>query len=93
MRSTISRPAARAAFRIAAIRVRYLGIMTGLLAEALRRMESLSREEQDAIACQIMETLDDEEAWARRLRNKSAARKSQVAGLHERHSASRNPGS
>jgi hypothetical protein len=37
--------------------------MTGLLEEALRRVESLSQEEQDAIASQILETLDDEEAW------------------------------
>jgi hypothetical protein len=46
--------------------------MTGLLEEALRRVESLSREEQDAIASQIIETLDDEEAWARSFREKPA---------------------
>jgi len=46
--------------------------MTGLLEEALRRVESLSREEQDAIASQIMETLDDDEAWARSFREKPA---------------------
>lgn len=39
--------------------------MTGLLEKALRRVETLSQEEQDAIASQILETLDDEEAWAR----------------------------
>jgi hypothetical protein len=39
--------------------------MTGLLEEALRRVESLSPKEQDAIASQIIETLDDEEAWVR----------------------------
>ena len=33
--------------------------MTGLLEEALRRVESLSQEEQDAIASQIIDTLDD----------------------------------
>lgn len=37
--------------------------MTGLLEEALRRVESLSREQQDAIASQIFETLEDEESW------------------------------
>jgi hypothetical protein len=42
--------------------------MTGLLEQALRRVESLSPEEQDAIASQIIESLDDEEAWARRFR-------------------------
>ena len=38
--------------------------MTGLLQEALRRVEALSNAEQDAIAAQIMETLDSDEAWA-----------------------------
>ena len=33
-------------------------------------MEALSKEEQDAIASQILETLDDEEAWARKFREK-----------------------
>lgn len=33
-------------------------------------IESLSREEQNAIASQIMETLDDEEAWARNFRER-----------------------
>jgi hypothetical protein len=47
--------------------------MTGLLQAALRRVECLSREEQDAIASQIIETLDDEEAWARRFRGNPAA--------------------
>jgi hypothetical protein len=47
--------------------------MTGLLQEALRRVDSLSRDEQDAIASQIIETLDNEEAWARRFRDKPAA--------------------
>lgn len=42
--------------------------MTGLLEEALRRIEALSQEEQDAVASQILETLDDEEAWARSFR-------------------------
>jgi len=42
--------------------------MTGLLEEALRRVEALSQQEQDAVASQILETLDDEEAWARSFR-------------------------
>jgi 6,7-dimethyl-8-ribityllumazine synthase len=42
--------------------------MTGLLEEALRRIEALSQEEQDAVASQILETLDDEDAWARSFR-------------------------
>jgi hypothetical protein len=44
--------------------------MTGLLEEALRRVESLSREQQDAIASQILETLDDEESWERSLQER-----------------------
>ncbi len=44
--------------------------MTGMLEEALRRVASLSPEEQDAIASQILESLDDEEAWARSFREK-----------------------
>ncbi|HWE53023.1 MAG TPA: hypothetical protein VG273_24745 [Bryobacteraceae bacterium] len=44
--------------------------MTGLLEESLRRVETLSREEQDAIASQILETLDDEDAWDRSFRQK-----------------------
>ena len=50
--------------------MRYRIDMTGLLEQALKRVESLSREEQDAIAAQIIETLDDEEAWARSFREK-----------------------
>lgn len=37
--------------------------MTGLLEKALRRQQ-----EQDAVASQILETLNDEEAWARGFR-------------------------
>jgi hypothetical protein len=44
--------------------------MTGLLEKALRRIEALSQEEQDAVASQILDTLDDEEAWARSFREK-----------------------
>jgi hypothetical protein len=42
--------------------------MTGLLEQVLRRIESLTQEEQDAIAAQILESLDDEEAWGSRFR-------------------------
>lgn len=41
--------------------------MTGLLEKALRRVEALPEAEQDAIAAQIMETLDEEAAWDRTL--------------------------
>lgn len=41
--------------------------MTALLEDALRRVAALSREEQDAIASQILETLEDEVAWKQKL--------------------------
>jgi hypothetical protein len=65
--------------------LRYRGNMTGLLEEALRRIESLSREEQDAIASQIMETLDDEEAWARTFRERQALLRSLAREALEEH--------
>jgi hypothetical protein len=40
--------------------------MTSLLEEALRRVEQLPQTEQDAIASQILETLEDKEAWQQR---------------------------
>ena len=39
-----------------------------MLEKALRRVEALSEKEQDAIASQILETLDDEEGWERSFR-------------------------
>jgi hypothetical protein len=42
--------------------------MTTSLEKAIRRVEALSEQEQDAIASQILETLDDEEAWEHRFR-------------------------
>ena len=65
--------------------MRYRRNMTGLLEEALRRVESLSREEQDAIASQIMETLDDEEAWTRSFREKPAVLRSLAREALEEH--------
>ena len=59
--------------------------MTDLLESAPRRVESLSREEQDAIASQIMETLDDEEAWARSFRERPALLRSLAREALEEH--------
>jgi hypothetical protein len=39
-------------------------------------MEALSREEQDAIASQILATLDDDETWARKFRENPEALRS-----------------
>ena len=41
--------------------------MTEMLEEALRKVAALSKEERDAIASQIIDTLEDEAAWAERL--------------------------
>jgi hypothetical protein len=59
--------------------------MTGLLEKALRRVESLSREEQDAIASQILETLDDEEAWSRSFREQPEKLRSLAREALEEH--------
>ncbi len=45
----------------------YAQLVTALLEDALRRVSALSREEQDAIASQILETLEDEAAWKAKL--------------------------
>jgi hypothetical protein len=59
--------------------------MTGLLEQALRRIESLSSGEQDAIASQIIETLDDEEAWTRSLRENPSVLRSLASEAQEEH--------
>lgn len=59
--------------------------MTGLLEKALQRVEALSSEEQDAIASQILETLDDEEAWARKFREKPELLRSLAREAIEEH--------
>lgn len=41
--------------------------MTEMLEEALRKVAALPKEEQDAIASQIIDTLQDETAWTERL--------------------------
>ena len=52
---------------------------------ALRRVEALSQEEQDAIASQIMETLDDEEAWVCSFRQRPALLRSLASEALEEH--------
>jgi len=66
-------------------RLRYAGSMTGLLQDAIRRVESLSQEKQDAIAAQIIDTLDDEEAWSRSFRDNPSALKTMVREALEEH--------
>lgn len=51
--------------------------MTELLENVLRKVATLPQEEQDAIASQILETLEDETAWKEKLANS----KSKLQGL------------
>lgn len=44
--------------------------MSSLLGKALERVVTLPPDEQDAIAAQILESLDDEEAWKKRFAGK-----------------------
>lgn len=59
--------------------------MTGLLLEALRRVEALSSHEQDVIASQIIETLDDEQEWASRFRTIPASLRELARDAREEH--------
>jgi len=59
--------------------------MTALMKEAFRRVESLSREEQDAVAFQILEMLDDEGAWARSFRERPAKMRALAREALEEH--------
>jgi hypothetical protein len=59
--------------------------MTGLLEKALQRIEALSREEQDAMASQILDSLDDEEAWSRQFRNNPEVLRSLAQEALEEH--------
>jgi hypothetical protein len=53
--------------------------MTQLLEDALRKVGKLSEDEQNAIASQILETLEDEEVWEKMLR-KNPAKLRKLAG-------------
>ncbi len=58
--------------------------MTRLLEDALRKVGELSEDEHNAIASQILETLEDEEAWAKLLRkNPAKLRKLAEKARHE----------
>jgi hypothetical protein len=59
--------------------------MTGLLEKALQRIEALSTKEQDAMASQILETLDDEEAWSRQFRDEPEVLRSLAQEALEEH--------
>jgi len=58
--------------------------MTQLLEDALRKVGKLPEDEQDAIASQILATIEDEEAWAKTLRkNPGKLRKLAAKALDE----------
>lgn len=58
--------------------------MTRLLEDALRKVGKLSEDEQNAIASQILETLEDEEVWEKLLRkNPAKLRKLAAKALDE----------
>ena len=61
--------------------------MTGLLEEALKRVESLPPESQDVIATRIIQSLDDEaeEAWLQTLRDRPGAMLAMAREAREEH--------
>jgi hypothetical protein len=66
--------------------MKYCKNMTGLLEEALRRVESLPSDEQDAIAAQILLALDDDdEAWERSFRENPDAVRALAKEAIEKH--------
>jgi hypothetical protein len=66
--------------------------MTRLLEDALRKVGKLSEDEQDGIASQILETLEDEEAWGKMLRkNPAKLRKLAEKALDEHHRGKTRP--
>ena len=59
--------------------------MTQLLEDALRKIGNLPEDEQDAIASQILATLEDEEAWAKTLRKNPARLRELAAEALDEH--------
>ena len=59
--------------------------MTQLLEDALRKVDKLSEDEQNAIASQILETLEDEEVWEKMLRKNPAKLRKLAAEALEEH--------
>ena len=59
--------------------------MTQLLEDALRKVGELSEDEQDAIASQILATIEDEEAWAKTLRKSPAKLRKLAAEALDEH--------
>ena len=71
----------------------YVKGMTRLLEDALRKVGKLSEDEQNGLAGQILETLEDEEAWAKTLRkNPAKLRKLAEKALDEHRRGEARPG-
>ena len=66
--------------------------MTQLLADALRKVGQLSEDEQNAIASQILETLEDGEVWEKMLR-KNPAKLRKLAAKADAKTDTKIPGS
>ena len=66
--------------------------MTRLLEDALRKVGELPEDEQNALASQILETLEDEEAWGKILRkNPAKLRKLAETALDEHRQGNARP--
>ena len=59
--------------------------MTRLLEDALRKVGTLSDDEQNAIATQILETIEDEESWGSLLRKNPAKLRQLAASALDEH--------
>jgi hypothetical protein len=60
--------------------------MTVLLEQALRRVESLAPEDQDAIASQLLDSLDDDAEWSRRFHENPSMLRALAEEAREEHS-------
>ncbi len=70
----------------------YAQAMTELLENALRKVAALTQDEQDAIAAQILETLEDEAAWREKLsRNPEKLRRLAEEALREKRDGETRP--
>ncbi len=59
--------------------------MTRLLEDAIRKADKLSEDEQNALASQILETIEDEEAWREVLRKNSGKLRKLAANALDEH--------
>jgi len=59
--------------------------MTRLLEGAIRKVGEISEDEQNIIASQILETIEDEETWGRLLRKNSAKLRKLAANALDEH--------